>query len=159
MRALRSVVVLVLVAGVAFAAGILYGKQRGQNHAQAEWLDREISLKGVDLHKDLTTLLVLRQQPQQQVAQDLELWVVERIKSLDLESVSPGSASSAVLRETANRLSEYRAKFPASTIDPSKEGKVKRLLTFAGPSAFPSTLPSNSTVETDARKGGARGSP
>jgi hypothetical protein len=145
MRALQLAVVLAITAVVFFAAGAFYGKHEAEEKARAQWTDREISLKGIELHKDLTTLLALRQEPQQKLAPDLELWITERIKGLDLETVAPGSASSAVLRETANKLVEYRTKYPGTGIDPGKDAKVRRLLTFAGQPI----LPSNNALDSD----------
>jgi hypothetical protein len=152
MRALPIVVSVAVTAVVSCAAGAFYGKRVTEQAARTEWVDREISLKGIDLHKNLTTLLALREEPAQKLVPSEELWIVERINGLDLDAVTPSSGSSAVLRETANKLLEYRSKYPATTIDPHKNTKVKKLLSFSGPSAFPS----NNTVERDARESGAR---
>jgi hypothetical protein len=129
------------IAIFAFVGGLFIGQQWQEKRLRGEWADKELSLKAIELHKDITTLISLREKKEMSIASDLELWVLERAKGLNLDSVSPASASSVALRETANKLIEYRKRFPSNGIDAAKSPQIAKLASFSGPSLFPTTAP------------------
>ena len=136
-RALQYTLGILIAISLGFIGGFLSGGRWHERQFREQLSDRELSIKATELHKDITTLFALREPQAKNLAADLELWVVERTNSLNLKSVSSTSASSAVLRETANQLVAYQKRYPSSILGTAKSEQLSQLATFAGPSAFP----------------------
>jgi len=139
MRNWKIILTIAVVALGSFSAGAYYGKDVGGAETRAYLADREIWLRALAIHKALDTLLLVRDDPSLLVA-DQEGAVLTWVGEINLEAVAPRSMPTPILKEAANRLIEYRSRYPGTELDPAKNAKLQKLLTFAGPSAIPNLM-------------------
>lgn len=76
---------------------------------------------------DIKTLAAIRE-GQTDVVPELERWIVDRLIDVDLTKLPEGSVGRGVLAHTVTSINAYRARFPDTAIDPSKEPKLTAVL-------------------------------
>ncbi len=139
MRHWKTIALIAVVALGSFLAGNYYGHDAGGQEMRAFMAERETALKAVNIQGAFNTLLMVRDDPSLLVEiqeSNILLW----LREINLDSVDPKSFLVPVLREDANRFLEYRSRYPDTKLDPAKNAKLQKLLTFAGPSGLPNLM-------------------
>jgi hypothetical protein len=122
------VAALALSTVIAFGAGYALGRSSEQTVRQLAVQDAMTSKTLLAIRSDLLTLTLLREG--KPAIQDLELAILVQLQGVEPSAIIPGSASDFLFPRMLQSLSEYRAKFTDTALDPSREPQVAKVLSF-----------------------------
>ena len=128
--ALRTLHILTAVglAVIVISGAYVLGKKSAVNACQEYEFQIASAKKALEWSVEVKTLSLLREGKTKEAIPELEKWIADRLADLDLAKLPDDSIGRYVLTETVGTINAYRARFPDTLIDPSKEPRLSGVL-------------------------------